>query len=285
MVALYLSYLDEYIFKKNIIKGVITIGSPNTGSPLANPDNREIITDEIISILVKILIKNQNMQLNIIKKLQEQINFENVIETLTFLINITPESEKIYPILITAFKWLSGLNSNAPEAKAMSFIDLNITNIEDKPYSVISLINKNKLKNTIIGSIINGNNKSTDMLNSLLGLFSLLIPNDINKIFTDSYKKVFMKENSIVTDQFILKKMTEYKNGDGKIPPECHDFISPSVYQKIENDGTNFLGNVFNPEVNHLTGTQKFFLYGNLIPLRAMLRDMRTKLKTQGVIK
>ncbi|MCX7821342.1 MAG: hypothetical protein N2258_06670 [Brevinematales bacterium] len=282
VVARFLAYLDEYVFKENIIKGIVTIGSPNYGSPLANPDNRENITDEIISLIVKILISNQSMQDSLMKKLKEKISFSDIISLIRYLIEITPENEQTYPLLITAFKWLSGLNGNDPESKAMSFVDLNIMNIEKNLESVLAKINKLPLNRVIHGSIINGNNKASEMLNSFLGLFSILIPKNIKQIFTDSYKNNFMKETSSpINDTIVLTKIKEYQNGN-VIPPKSHDFISPSVYQQIDSSGNRFLGNIFNPYVNHLTGTQKYFQNGNLLPLRRMLKDMRMKLKNAG---
>ncbi|MGC8764864.1 MAG: DUF7379 domain-containing protein [Brevinematia bacterium] len=288
LVARYLAYLDEYVFKENIIKGIITIASPNSGSPLANPDNCENITDQAISMLLQMLISNPSMRNALTEKLQEKINFSEVISALRFLISITPpeEEKNIYLTLITAFKWLSGLSSNDPDCRAISFFDLNIMNIEKRPESVLARVNKNPLSKVVHGAIINGDSRMDNFLNSFVGIFSMIISQNVKKLLADGYKNKVMKEmTTSITDPDILRKISAYENGEGNIPPKCHDFVVPSVYQKIDNGQNNFLDNFFNPKTNHLSGMELYYQVGNLIPMRSMLRDMRMKLKNLGVIR
>ncbi len=286
LVARYLAWLDEYIFKENLIKGIITIASANFGSPLANPDNRENITDQIIAILIQILVSNESMRNALTGKLQEKINFSDVISALRYLISITPPDQEkdLFGTLVSAFKWLSGLDANDPDCKAISFIDLNIMNIEKNPVSVLASVNKKPLSRIIQGALQNGDNRADDMLSGINGFLSILTPSNIKDMVTETYKSNIMKETTaVITDNTVKDKIASYYV-NSNIPTKGHDFVIPSVYEKIDSAGNNFLGNIFNGKTNHITGCKSSFQGGNLIPLRNMLRDMRTKLKNQGML-
>lgn len=290
LVARYLAWLDEYVFKENIIKGIITITGPNFGSPLANPDNRQNITDQIIIILmgivVQLLISKKPLSDALINKLKGIVSFSDVISGLRYLISITPpdQEKELLGKLIAAFKWLSGLDANDPDCKAISFVDLNIMNIEKNPASVLASVNNNTLTKIVHGALLNGDNRIGSLLNSFTGILTILIPSNIIQMVTDNCKNNIMKETtSPINNQMVKDKIASYYSSSD-IPALSHDFVIPSVYQKIDNGKDEFLKNSFNPRTNHLTGSKIDFPGGNLIPLRGMLRDMRANLKTQGGI-
>lgn len=52
LVARYLAYLDHHVFKRKIIRGVISVGSPNFGSPLANEYNDYSVVNGVLQMVL-----------------------------------------------------------------------------------------------------------------------------------------------------------------------------------------------------------------------------------------
>jgi len=55
LVARYLAFLDEYVFQRKTIAGIITVHAPNYGSALANPANSETVIDGLTSVFAEVL--------------------------------------------------------------------------------------------------------------------------------------------------------------------------------------------------------------------------------------
>ena len=145
LVARYLAFLDEHVFKKKAIAAIITISSPNYGSPLANPFNKESITDGINKLLLTLLSLNERAYSRLNKYVESKIDFEDITqlidETLEDLYQKKSNKKKserdFENMLAAAKKWLSGLENNASSA----FYDLNIMRFHEDPYSVLNLVN------------------------------------------------------------------------------------------------------------------------------------------------
>ena len=188
LVARYLAFLDEYVFQKNIIAGVITIAAPNYGSPLANPDNRHHIANGVIQIaqtaqksgLIKMLRRFVPAVGVIIDTLSAHSLEDDNYDALYSLIKTSYENrvkeleptqvnnDTLASLLKTAIKWLSGMQDDPLSA----FDELDIRNY-DKPYSVLYLVNHPQypLKATYSGAVITGNNITTGLISSLMASF------------------------------------------------------------------------------------------------------------------
>ena len=299
--------LDEYIFKKNVIKGIITISSPNFGSPLANYDNNENIINGLIEIIWSFFsfykkYNNINGFADIINWTEDKINFEHITEILERMLNgaIAINSKELIKFFTSAIKWLGGLSGD----KNNAFYDLNILNMNANNYSALSLINKNeyRLNNILYGSIISTDNRIDSVLISLLkeNLGLILIPfakcflkikiilnksilQNFNKA-SKTYKKRIMKEQIKKSNikQIIKDKIYDYNNGNNQlnISQQAHDFVIPSSYQiLLDNDKNNFLGNKINKYANHNSGKSCGFKGGriNFKYIKRFLIEMKKK--------
>lgn len=286
LVARYLAFLDEYVFQKNIISGVITIASPNYGSPLAHPGNRDSVIQGVVEIL--------RVSLPIITGLFDFISqtdldnltydylYNNLIKrsylSVTDRLQNIEENNGIQEQLLsrlksffeTAIKWLSGLENNPMSA----FDDLDIDNYH-RPYSVLRLVNENPLKQTYSGAIITGNSSS---MNLLLAGASWLVRILSIPLFWLKARRV----NTVYSDQVMMEQpdtsdptgisaglVRHYQEGyptetkasvigpaspDFKLPAYRHDFVIPSVYQLLPGHEALSLGHFLNLDANHNTG-------------------------------
>lgn len=279
LVARYLSWLDENIFKKGIIKAIITISSPNYGSPLANPDNADQITSGFIETIFTIFSMVPGNYGDLIKYLQSSVQYKNIAVILNLLIKSVAndeilthkESTKLMKILATAKKWTSGLTGD----KATAFADMDIFNIEKYPLSILSTINREPLKTVKFSSIISADSRFKDTAMSLLPwymriIFYIFILNEklfLNRKLNDNLKiitKIFQDEimtekNKTGNIKIIQDRIDQYYKGSDILPVEANDFIMPSSYQvfdEIMNNRSNFYGNYINKKANHNTGME-----------------------------
>ena len=186
LVARYLAFLDEHVFKKNIIAGVITVASPNYGSPLANPTNRNDIAQGVIQIaevaqdspFVKLLRFLDSSVDDILKQLvsgrfEGDSSYKHLYQFIQDqyrerMEKLQPEKrskDNLASLLKTAIKWLSGMQNYSFSA----FDELDIQNY-DKAYSVLELVNKPEysLTSTYTGAVLTGNNTTAGLITSLL---------------------------------------------------------------------------------------------------------------------
>lgn len=121
LVARYLAYLDEYVFKEDLIEGVVTVESPNFGSPLANPVMKESAIDGVLSA-VNTLFGSSEALIGVQK---EALDFHHVTEALSAVRQTESFSKMPFyfvRFIETAEKWLSGLRGTVGSA----FFDQNI---------------------------------------------------------------------------------------------------------------------------------------------------------------
>jgi hypothetical protein len=269
LVARYLAFLDEYIFKKNIITAIITISSPNYGSPLANPENANDIATGLRDVLLTLLSFYQTDFENLYK--QTALNYRTLYETILAAYKDADKSDhETKELLKSAIKWFSGLEKNENSA----FYDLSISNY-DHEFSVLSLVNAYPLQRIYQGSIISANARLQDLLYSQLGWFGDLALKyttnikmwgnsiwDNISVASDIYQKKIMTEHlaSDETDPIKLHFADAYyvggllpKGVPAQIEPFAHDFIIPSVCQMLP-ETERLLGQYVNVKANHNSG-------------------------------
>jgi len=169
LVARYLLWLAEEVFNEpDLVKGVITISSPNFGSPLGNSNNADDIFRgfaKIVNILFPIpwclKRKMENILTEISRKDPE--NHRKFIKGIGESIlnsdklpDLSAEHQKkaalLSGILEELYNWLGGLRNDPDNA----FYDLNIFRL-DKPYSVLTSIFQSNPQTTIRGIISTDN--------------------------------------------------------------------------------------------------------------------------------
>jgi len=284
LISRYLAFLDEYVFKQNAIHGIITIASPNYGSPLANPMNKESVIDGINALLLTLLSLNPDRYQFLNNYVDLKLDFDEVTDLIGNLLYDFDRDEKwvgseqsLRNTLATASKWLSGLRDDPNTA----FHDLSIMNFE-KEFSVLNLVNNYPLKRIYYGSIVATNNDLDDFIKSLAGnvlgrlgwcfikskkLFKYKIKENIKRA-NDVYKNEIMSENSTVkecSNQQTRDIIKNYKEGilSAGIEAGAHDFIIPSICQILpeSNDG-RLLGNIINKRASHNSGKSRDYKPG-----------------------
>lgn len=171
----YLLWLAEEVFHEpDLIKGVITISSPNFGSPLANCNNADdifrgfakIVTillgipwflkGKVENILTEISRKHPENLRNFLKHIGETISSEEKLKGLR--VEHQKKAAHLGNLLQELYNWLGGLRNDPNNA----FYDLNIFRL-DKAYSVLTSIFRSNPQTTIRG-IISTDNSLTEIL-------------------------------------------------------------------------------------------------------------------------
>jgi hypothetical protein len=298
LVALYLAYLDAHVFKENIIKGVISMGTPVYGSPVANPDNIGEIERELVAMfqtLISLFPDKFRFLKGVLTNVMTIKQIVGILEAIIFDTAITDFNYiELRKTCITARKWLTGL---LPSEFETAFHDLNINDFKF-PNSVLSLINNEGIGDILYGSVINGNNNLKDFIKcflSFIGLIGFEIASYFIHIFGTRLGKNIDESNKIYNEQVLIETnlaiglpdnifalLNSYPMGltdSGKelLPKFAHDFVIPSVCQMppmYPKKNSGYLGYRINLEAGHATGASQDN-YGNL---KSMLKSLKERL-------
>lgn len=282
LVARFLAFADKMIYKKGLINGVISISTPHYGSPVADPDNREKITDNLIAIIYSLVTLTPSRIPNTINYLKDKIDFEDVQ---TFLAKLMADSRNnkdikaIGRLAGSLNRWLSGLEDNPDTA----FFDLSPARFADQ-YSTLSLCNNTALEIPMT-SIISKNNSMEELIFSLLEtknpfirflypiytymlrhtrIMGMKLQSGIERAGI-GYRELFIPATPPVTEkQGLAEKRYRMGIPDYKIDAEAHDFIIPSAYQMIETGSAKITEIRVNPYANHDSGKDAFSKAGKL---------------------
>jgi len=267
LVARYLAFLDEQVFKENLIHAVITISAPLYGSPLANPKNQNEIIKGMIEFLTTLLTFPETRFRLTVPCLYNQVTYHGILKLLDSLIidlRENHEKEHLRRTLESTRKWLGGLSDDIDNA----FSDLNIDTMQDS-FSVLNLVNKYELQRIFHGAIQSANNDLTPFVECCLtGIIGFLAkPFVINRHKSDfdaagkTYKTKVMKENSFRPDPVVEQKIGDYVHGMQalNILNFAHDFIIPTVYQVMSSKNNVFVGNCINQNASHISGSDRKF--------------------------
>ncbi len=294
LVARYLAFLDEHVFQKNAIAGIITVQAPNFGSPLANDENCQTVIDGINALLLNLISIPRTHFGKFHKKVNDNINFEHLISIIDTMLDdlrdptaLTRDQLKMRDTLVTARKWLGGLHSNQYNA----FYDLNIRNFERDPYSVLNTVNAYPLKRIHAGAVVGVNNDLDDFFSSFMeDLFARFIKGWFYKAVWDGFRKKkllgasigenianagkvyrekIMEESRIqngadTSNQFVREVVERYRgeftvpNGSKKatVAARKHDFIIPAASQilPVQDSGKPLVKNRVNALAGHNSG-------------------------------
>ncbi|WP_028974815.1 hypothetical protein [Spirochaeta cellobiosiphila] len=174
LVALFLAWIDENLFDKQIIESICVFQTPVLGSPLANPDNKLTVSQGFSDILFSILglyhtdpglMMMYDEALEYIRPKDGSV--DSMIRTLDMLgialkadlDNDDNNGLRMENHLLNFRKWISGLKGEIEYA----FSDLNSSNLLD-PYSVLSLVNHHKFEKVKIASITGASSSLSDIV-------------------------------------------------------------------------------------------------------------------------
>ena len=307
LVCRYLAFLDEFVFgapentgfddSEGIIHGIITISSPNFGSPLANPENKERIGENALAGIISPLVNlnltktpfndldSKNLSMNrmagvidgIINQLQKNLDNPGTRNSMNFLFSVR--------------KWISGL-VQFPQYPKTAFFDLDIkrmipgsTNFSE--FSPLSLINNNnyELNNTYHAAVLGSNNKSFKSIRSLLGIPGVFLFK-FKKSSNENPAKQFAIFDTIFNEKIMIESgetieiarsfpstrsaIEGYEKGfhciDKSVKKESHDYVIPTSYQRIytiePTSNSKYLGCYHNPDANHLSGSSDTYSAG-----------------------
>jgi|GEM_PF-4903591 len=216
LVARYLLWLADHVFnEKDVISGIVTLSSPNFGSPLANPDNISSVTFGFAKLMCILFLPDIATD-RIARKIQSQITFEEICSFVknlhtSLLANEIRELVKDQHIetydsfamsLLEVYNWLGGLRNDPDTA----FHDLAITEL-NSDLSVISSVNTDPPLGKIRG-IISSNNSFPDLLFDIVeDVIGRVILHELNNHFS---------RNKIIRD-VILAPATALVNGCGRL--------------------------------------------------------------------
>jgi len=302
LVARFLAFLDDHVFESNRIIGVITISSPNYGSPLANPLNRSTVGNGLLETVGSLLSISDSFT-NFYNPARNNELIQWILESMGALLTDIKRqpvlNKEMLNTFATAYKWLGGLAGS----KDSAFYDLDLNRMRDTS-SVLTLVNSKPLRQCFYASIISGNYNVQQILNGVFtGLMKGFVLGRIEdaQVFgkkigdnmgasTAAYRDKVMKE-------FLENpspEAREVKNEHDQNPPtpivaqgdailsNAHDFIVPSVYQLMRppQPGRYFLGNFANPAASHLSGADPLSQGGeiNIKLVRMILKQIFEKL-------
>jgi len=191
LVAHFLAWMDEFFFPESerCVAGVVTVQSPNRGSPLANRLNEPTVSHGIFSALAAAAGYPATRYAGLDDALAKlatgaletpregvapwqspppstskteppgaghrHFDVDAVVALLTAILTTPPESE----VVATARKWLSGLT---PPTPSTAFQDLSTLEL-DRAGSVLNLLATRPLERTLHGAVV-GIDSSTDDL-------------------------------------------------------------------------------------------------------------------------
>ena len=288
LAALYLAWLDRKVFKNNIIHGIITVSSPNFGSPLANDRNKPIATDSFLRILMNFFSLDETFFTKLFEYFKSGFQLDGVIRVFDGLLDgaermpATEKTKESFRAFIDSLKkWAGGIMDDENNA----FADLDIRQILT-PGSVLNTAVCNLPDDILRGAVMSGDGNFHAIVHSFLKdnlsffirpFVNLFIDNlkildkpmpanmdRISAIFRDE----LMTENltdAELTNPVIRKMRDGFLNGDPewKIPAASHDFVIPSIYETLPGPvNSTHLGCYLNPKASHNSGKSLHFAGG-----------------------
>jgi len=223
VAARYLLWLAEEVFNEpDLVKGVITISSPNFGSPLGNSNNADDIFRgfaKIVTILFPIPLflkrKTENILTEIARKNPENHRkfIKGIGESILSsdkLSGLSVEHQKkaalLSSILEELHNWLGGLRNDPDNA----FYDLNIFRL-DNPYSILASIFRGNPQTAVRG-IISKDNSLKGILEDVWELVIEIIWEKIKKCLHLNQSLPPGLERLLGRGEDVLLKLTSFSS-------------------------------------------------------------------------
>ena len=191
LVARFLAYMDEFLFDNALIHGIVTIESPNFGSPVARTDNAVNVAQSLSLVLAGFAQLDAASFPVAAKQLRDLSAAPAEVDMawlLTFLESalapfgpasnrtaLFKSKQATFRFLSTARKWLSGLDSRMPaqvfSPEESAFRDLNLS-FEDQRGSVLNCVNTSPLERILHAAIAGADNQLDQLAEDMLAEFT-----------------------------------------------------------------------------------------------------------------
>ncbi|MCB1307200.1 MAG: hypothetical protein KDK30_03420 [Leptospiraceae bacterium] len=232
LVARYLAFLDEHVFKQNAITAVITVGAPNYGSPLADAQNKAGIQAAVGEMVATLLYMYGEPYSKTIRAFRDDFKLNTVLAMLEDTVlglraqnSLNDTEKKVQCVAEAAWKWAGGLADNPNNA----FSDLRLCNMdgdESGNFSVLSLVNRPayRLNRIRLAVVINADNNINVLLNQATGDFyrRVLVPHIFQGLkfmrntITANLGRVSVLMNELMTEHAYLSDAANSGNAPGK---------------------------------------------------------------------
>jgi hypothetical protein len=275
-VARYLAFLDEEVARPELrcIHGVITVQSPNRGSPVASPPKKAAVSSALLGVLLSLPRWLPDpaapspvwTYLGAAGAEHSLIDFVNgLLDALLHTWKGSQQKAHLFERLRTARKWLSGL-SGVPDT---AFYDLDPLRIGAQG-SVLDSIQRYPLGAVLHGAVIGTDNRSCELVQALLASANWYV-RLAAWLWRGSIRRLVAQADAIYKDAAMsfpdgadATLLRDYQAGlprgaeqlDRPLEARAHDFVIPSVSQLLIPAGPAHLGNLVNPDASHITGAQ-----------------------------
>ena len=275
LVAQFIAAVDEHVFGEDLVHGVVTVASPNLGSPLANECNSNEIVNGIFQLVAAIFGVTVERFPHFHSELHhlEAMTVKDISGIFDAIIADMKSEKKPIDGIVSLKKWLTGATGDTFTA----FHNLQIQQIYD-PGSTLGFIHNHGINRALMGAVINANQDFKNFISNLYpnaALLDLFLGGINLKYGSSVYSNYIMNEDyevlkEVDEDSTIKRFINERFGGlyedtklklEGEINPYDHDFVIPSN-RMLARGGENVIGNLVNEDSNHLTGSDRNFPAG-----------------------
>ncbi len=293
VIARVLAWMDEQLMPpdERVIAGVITVQSPNHGTPLAGRGNQRLVSVGLLGMLtalggLPIVDANPNTRAALEaladgaltlppSRAQYRFGVGAVCAILDQAIaDAAQQGDKTArqaDLLRTARKWLTGLSRDKVRT---AFFDLDPSGLDDRRTLLGRLI-ESPHQDVFHGAVIGSNASLEDLILQTRPWWQrwairwLVAPrwfSNTESAYTNIALNEDAKHNPPSTPR--RRRMADlYARGlagngaEPELPPYAHDFAIPSAWQALclfnpPPPQNTFLGNVVNPRATHVSGAQ-----------------------------
>jgi hypothetical protein len=278
-VARYLAFLDEHVAQpeKRCIHSVITVQSPNRGSPVASKQKEVDVSRAFLAILLSLpkwlpdAFRNTSLWsfLGDAEKRNSLISFVNgLLDAELAAWPVSDKNKRLRTTWLSARKWLSGLSG----LEDLAFWDLDPARVSEVG-SVLHGIATYPLKTIQHGAIIGTDNRLHDLVGAFLHdspwyvhLVAWFASSRIDALVGDA-EDIYKSDTMSFPAGTPGTVASEYEKGIARgtygltadLPIKAHDFVIPAASQLlIPTDSPAHLGNLVNPDASHLTGAMEW---------------------------
>jgi hypothetical protein len=315
LVARFLAWMDEQLMlpEERVIAGVITVQSPNHGSPLAGRGNQRLVSVGLIGMLTGLggisIVGDNPKTRAAIEALSDgflrlppspapfRFGVSAVCAVLDQAIADSVErgdtTSRQTSLLRTARKWLTGLSRDKVRT---AFFDVDPSGLDSRR-TILGRLVESPHQDVFHGAVIGANSSLEDLILQTRPWWQrwavrrFVAPQRFSNI-ESAYTRIAVDEDARhhpPTGARRRRLAGLYVAGvpgnaaDPELPAYAHDFVVPSVSQALclltpPPPGNRFLGNVVNPSATHISGAYPGGAPSDVPHVRRMLRTLSDRL-------
>jgi hypothetical protein len=319
LVARFLAWMDEQLMppEERVIAGVITVQSPNHGSPLAGLEDERQVSIGLLGMLTALgglpIVGANPLTRKAVEELADGVlrlppsstHYRFGVDALCAVLDQAigdaaaqgDKDARQADILRTARKWLTGLSRDKIQT---AFFDLDPSGL-DKAGTILGRLIDSPHQDVFHGAVIGANSSLEDLILQPRPWFwrwavrTFVAPERFTNIET-AYSKIAMNEDANhlhPPDTPLRRRLADvYARGlpgngvDPELPRFAHDFVIPSASETLclfnqPPRKHRFLGNVVNRRATHISGAQPCGVASDVPYVKRMLSDLSERLARQ----